>query len=201
MLENSCRSLKLMGSQGVFKLCYHVWIDVRFRVNARDRVCIKIPATAESIVACQFLENAGIRTLATCLFSVPQALAASQAGCLYVAPYFNGKLVGGHTQGCISYLALELRVHFEPNLWKKYEDTASEHPTSHVVKEIVASFRSIGSRTLVMPARCAYSLAYMFSSNEFDQHCNTRRSEFVMRTCVLRRLRLTIADRLSPSSL
>lgn len=57
----------------------------------RERVSIKIPTTPESIVACQYLEKIGIRTLATCLFSVPQALAASQAGCLYIAPYFNGK--------------------------------------------------------------------------------------------------------------
>lgn len=58
----------------------------------RDRVCIKIPATPESILACKELEDSGIRTLATCLFSLPQAMAASQAGCLYVAPYFNGRL-------------------------------------------------------------------------------------------------------------
>ncbi|KAH9898396.1 aldolase [Cubamyces lactineus] len=56
----------------------------------KSRVCIKIPATPESIVACNYLERLGIRTLATCLFSVPQAMAAHQAGCLYVAPYFNG---------------------------------------------------------------------------------------------------------------
>lgn len=56
----------------------------------RSRVCIKIPSTPESIIACQHLEKIGIRTLATCLFSIPQAVAASQAGCLYVAPYFNG---------------------------------------------------------------------------------------------------------------
>jgi transaldolase len=56
----------------------------------RNRVCIKIPATPESLLACQVLENAGIRTLGTCLFSLPQALAGAQAGCTYVAPYFNG---------------------------------------------------------------------------------------------------------------
>ena len=53
-------------------------------------MCIKIPATPESVVACKYLEQIGIRTLSTCLFSVPQALAAHQAGCLYIAPYFNG---------------------------------------------------------------------------------------------------------------
>ncbi|EIM82164.1 aldolase [Stereum hirsutum FP-91666 SS1] len=101
----------------------------------KSRVCIKIPSTPESIVACQYLEKIGIRTLATCLFSVPQAVAASQAGCLYVAPYFN-----------------ELRVHFEPSLWREYKDTASEHPMAIVIYDIVETYKRIGSKTLVMPA-------------------------------------------------
>ncbi|KAI0335268.1 aldolase [Cubamyces sp. BRFM 1775] len=101
----------------------------------KSRVCIKIPATPESIVACQYLERLGIRTLATCLFSVRQAMAAHQAGCLYVAPYFN-----------------ELRVHFEPGVWKEYADTAREHPMAPVIGAIVQLFREIGSSTLVMPA-------------------------------------------------
>ncbi|VDC07498.1 unnamed protein product [Peniophora sp. CBMAI 1063] len=101
----------------------------------KERVCIKIPATGPSILACAYLEKIGIRTLATCLFSVSQALAAHQAGCLYVAPYFN-----------------ELRVHFEPDLWKKYDDTAREHPMGSVIHEIVATYKSIGAKTLVMPA-------------------------------------------------
>ncbi|EGO03413.1 hypothetical protein SERLA73DRAFT_69285 [Serpula lacrymans var. lacrymans S7.3] len=86
----------------------------------RNRVCIKIPTSAESIVACQYLAKLGINTLATCLFSVPQAVAASQAGCLYVAPYFN-----------------ELRMHFEPGLWKEYQDTVKEHPVVPVIQAIV----------------------------------------------------------------
>ncbi|KAI0778190.1 hypothetical protein BD413DRAFT_507413 [Trametes elegans] len=101
----------------------------------KSRVCIKIPATPESIVACNYLERLGIRTLATCLFSVPQAMAAHQAGCLYVAPYFN-----------------ELRVHFEPGVWKEYTDTAREHPMGPVIGAIVELFKDVGSRTLVMPA-------------------------------------------------
>ncbi|KII84682.1 hypothetical protein PLICRDRAFT_46081 [Plicaturopsis crispa FD-325 SS-3] len=101
----------------------------------RERVCIKIPTTPESIVACAELEKQGIRTLATCLFSVPQAVAASQANCLYVAPYFN-----------------ELRVHFEPTLWKEYKNTAEEHPMATVIHNIVQVFKKLGSKTLVMPA-------------------------------------------------
>ncbi|KAI0365251.1 aldolase [Pilatotrama ljubarskyi] len=101
----------------------------------KSRVCIKIPTTPESVIACNYLERLGIRTLATCLFSVPQAMAAHQAGCLYVAPYFN-----------------ELRVHFEPGVWKEYEDTAREHPMAPVIGAIVKLYGEIGARTLVMPA-------------------------------------------------
>lgn len=56
----------------------------------KERVCIKIPVSAESAVACEELKKEGIQTLGTCLFSLDQALAAHQAGCTYVAPYFNG---------------------------------------------------------------------------------------------------------------
>lgn len=41
--------------------------------------------------AAKILNAEGIRTLGTCLFSLPQAIAASQAGCLYISPYFNGE--------------------------------------------------------------------------------------------------------------
>ncbi|KAH7911173.1 aldolase [Hygrophoropsis aurantiaca] len=102
---------------------------------SRDQVCIKIPATPESMVACQQLEAEGIRTLATCLFSVAQAVSASQAGCLYVAPYFN-----------------ELAVHFTQGVWKSYADTANEHPMSSVIYAIVQAFKELRSKTLVMPA-------------------------------------------------
>ncbi|KAI0669894.1 aldolase [Trametes maxima] len=101
----------------------------------KSRVCIKIPATPESVRACHYLERLGIRTLATCLFSAPQAMAAHQAGCLYIAPYFN-----------------ELRVHFEPGVWKEYADTAREHPMARVIGAIVELYRDVGARTLVMPA-------------------------------------------------
>ncbi|GLB39320.1 putative transaldolase/Fructose-6-phosphate aldolase [Lyophyllum shimeji] len=106
----------------------------------RSRVCIKIPATPESILACRALSSPEegsaeqpIHTLATCVFSVAQARAAVQASCTYVAPYFN-----------------ELRVHFEPSLWKEYEQPATQHPMSPVISAMIEALK--GSKTLVMPA-------------------------------------------------
>ncbi|KAI0801261.1 aldolase [Fomes fomentarius] len=101
----------------------------------RDRVCIKVPSTPEGILACKSLQAQGISTLATSLFSVPQAIASHQAGCLYIAPWLN-----------------ELRVHFEPSLWKEYADTAKEHPQASIIREITKLYKELGSKTLVMPA-------------------------------------------------
>ncbi|KAJ3912965.1 hypothetical protein F5877DRAFT_53203 [Lentinula edodes] len=101
----------------------------------KSRVCIKIPTTAEGMVACAQLKTEGIQTLATCLFNVPQALAAHQAKCVYVAPYFN-----------------ELRVHFEPTIWREYAAPGKEHPMSQVIFDVKAIYGKVGSKTKVMPA-------------------------------------------------
>ncbi|KAF7375644.1 Aldolase [Mycena sanguinolenta] len=113
-----------------------------------ERVCIKIPATPESLLACRELQASGIQTLATCLFSFPQAVAASQAGCTYVAPYFN-----------------ELRVHFQPAVWVKYADPKTQHPMSSVILNIVHAFRELKSKTLVMPARFVYPSSAVFNTS------------------------------------
>jgi len=62
-----------------------------------SRVCIKIPSTWEGLQACKVLEEKGIKTLATTLFTIEQAALAGQVGCRYIAPYVN-----------------ELKVHFDP---------------------------------------------------------------------------------------
>jgi transaldolase len=101
-----------------------------------SRWCLKIPSTGAGLVAAKQLESEGIRTLATTLFSVDQALAASQAGCLYIAPYWN-----------------ELSVHFEPETWREYETPEKEHPMSEVICKIVDVYKGIEPRPLIMPAR------------------------------------------------
>lgn len=57
----------------------------------RDRFCIKIPSTGPGLNAAKVLQGEGISTLGTALFSVVQAVACSQAGCLSISPYFNGQ--------------------------------------------------------------------------------------------------------------
>lgn len=58
---------------------------------SRDRFCIKIPSTGPALNAAKILSAEGIPTLGTALFGLPQAIACSQAGMLYISPYFNGK--------------------------------------------------------------------------------------------------------------
>lgn len=55
----------------------------------RDRFAIKIPTTTAGMQAAAELKKQGIESLGTVLFSVPQAIAASQAGTYAISPYFN----------------------------------------------------------------------------------------------------------------
>lgn len=55
----------------------------------RDRVCIKIPSTWEGLQACKELESQCVKTLATTLFCLEQAILAAEADCHYVAPYLH----------------------------------------------------------------------------------------------------------------
>lgn len=58
---------------------------------SRDRFCIKIPSTGPALNAAKILSAEGIPTLGTALFGLPQAIACSQAGMLYISPYYNGE--------------------------------------------------------------------------------------------------------------
>ncbi|KAL9055627.1 MAG: hypothetical protein Q9162_003437 [Coniocarpon cinnabarinum] len=54
-----------------------------------SRIMIKVPSTWEGLQACRQLKAKGIKTLATTLFSLEQAVAAAEAGCHYCAPYLH----------------------------------------------------------------------------------------------------------------
>lgn len=77
-------SVRLKKKAGIVQLFQHV--QPGFDVS---RIAIKIPSTWEGMMACHTLELAGVRTLATTLFSMAQAVLAAEVGCTYVAPYVN----------------------------------------------------------------------------------------------------------------
>lgn len=64
---------------------------------SRNRYCIKIPATGPALNAAKLLsqekdaDGLGIPTLGTAIFGLAQAIASSQAGMIYISPYFNGE--------------------------------------------------------------------------------------------------------------
>ncbi|KAJ5199275.1 hypothetical protein N7472_004479 [Penicillium cf. griseofulvum] len=93
-----------------------------------DRISIKIPSTWEGMMACRTLELAGVRTLATTLFSMTQAVLAAEVGCTYIAPYVN-----------------ELKVHVEAG----YVDNAKLLPLCAAIQKY---YQSIDSATQVLPA-------------------------------------------------
>ncbi|KAJ5098126.1 hypothetical protein N7532_005127 [Penicillium argentinense] len=97
---------------------------------SKDRFCIKIPSTGPALNACPILKEEGIRTLGTALFSVHQAIAASQAGCLYISPYYN-----------------EVRAHDERELWPQSEDPALLHPMSPRLVQILETYKRLYRET------------------------------------------------------
>ena len=57
--------------------------------NALPGIVVKIPVTAQGLVAIQTLKKEGISTLGTAVYSAAQGLLAALAGAEYVAPYVN----------------------------------------------------------------------------------------------------------------
>ncbi|PLB45986.1 transaldolase [Aspergillus steynii IBT 23096] len=94
----------------------------------QSRICIKIPSTWEGMLACRTLEKAGVRTLATTLFTMAQAVLAAEVGCTYVAPYVN-----------------QLKVHFEPG----FTDPNKLLPLCVLIQKY---YESIQAKTQVLPA-------------------------------------------------
>lgn len=138
---------------------------------SKDRFCIKIPSTGPALSACPILLQEGIRTLGTALFSVHQAIAASQAGCLYISPYYNGKTAGDALTNLTTNTErlAEVRAHDEQALWPKSEDPALLHPMSPRLVQILKTYKRLYKETgkeqpLLKNAR--------YGHQKNDRHCN-----------------------------
>ncbi|KAI7258043.1 aldolase [Hortaea werneckii] len=97
---------------------------------AQNRYCIKIPCTGPALVACPTLKEEGIATLGTALFGLPQAIAASQAKCLYISPYFN-----------------EVKAHDDLKLWPDVKDPATQHTMSARTMQILETYARLYRET------------------------------------------------------
>ncbi|KAJ5963608.1 Aldolase-type TIM barrel [Penicillium vulpinum] len=55
----------------------------------KSRLVTKVPATWEGMKAAHQLKRSGIKTLATTLFSMEQAILAGEAGCISISPFLH----------------------------------------------------------------------------------------------------------------
>lgn len=126
----------------------------------KDRICIKIPSTGPSLNASPILLKDGIRTLGTSIFSVVQAIAASQAEVLSISPYYNCRfdfrydfLINKGTD-----LVEVPWYHVDRKQWPNCDDPALEHPMSSRIAQIQQVYRRLREETgraqpLLKPAR------------------------------------------------
>lgn len=115
----------------------------------RDCFCIKIPSTGPAFNACRVLREEGIATLGTSLFSVPQAIAASQAGCLSISPYFNCRSCESNAP-FTKLTETRLTVpwyHTDRKQWPDVEDPALDHPMAPRIAQIVETYRLLREAT------------------------------------------------------
>lgn len=62
---------------------------IRESTLARGKVIVKIPATKEGIKAIETLEEVGIRTMATAVYTPLQGYLAAKVGASFITPYVN----------------------------------------------------------------------------------------------------------------
>ncbi|KAI5364630.1 Putative transaldolase/Fructose-6-phosphate aldolase, aldolase-type TIM barrel [Septoria linicola] len=90
---------------------------------SRNRYAIKLPFTGAAASAATKLNAEGIRTLATAVFCLEQAVAASHSKCLFISPDFN-----------------EIAAYTDRSRWPDVVDPALEHPMSSRVLQILDFF-------------------------------------------------------------
>ncbi len=79
-----CAEVVSLDSDGIVK-------EARELARISKNICIKIPACKEGLIAVKQLEEQGIRTVVTLIFSPMQALLAAKAGASFICP-FVGRL-------------------------------------------------------------------------------------------------------------
>jgi transaldolase len=104
----------------------------------RERVLIKIAATWEGIAAARELEQRGLHTNLTLLFSFGQALACGQAGVQLISP-FVGRIYDWHKKAAGS-------------AWVEAEHAGPNDPGVLSVRQIFNYYKRFGIRTEVMGA-------------------------------------------------
>ncbi|KAK6540846.1 sedoheptulose-7-phosphate:D-glyceraldehyde-3- phosphate transaldolase, variant 2 [Orbilia ellipsospora] len=100
---------------------------------SKDRILIKIASTWEGIQAAKELQKQGINCNLTLLFSLPQAIAAAEAGAFLISP-FVGRILDW----------------YKKDTGKTY--TSEEDPGVKSVQKIFNYYKKYGYKTIVMGA-------------------------------------------------
>ncbi|KAJ6114237.1 hypothetical protein N7486_000015 [Penicillium sp. IBT 16267x] len=79
------------NKDSILQHCYRLTKYFHDAGISKDRFAIKLPFTGAAACAAAEMNGEGIRTLATSVFGLEQAIAASQSECLFISPYYNGK--------------------------------------------------------------------------------------------------------------
>ena len=103
-----------------------------------DRVLIKVAATWEGIQAAEKLEQRGIHTNLTLLFSFCQAVACGQAKVQLISP-FVGRIYDWHKKACGA-------------AWVEADNTGANDPGVQSVTDIYRHFKHFGIATEIMGA-------------------------------------------------
>ncbi|KAL4791482.1 aldolase [Aspergillus venezuelensis] len=125
---------------------------------SRDRYAIKISVTGPSMVAAKQLNKEGIRILGTSVFSLAQAIAASQAGCLFISPYFN-----------------EVAAYSDDSLMHKGDGSALTHPMAprliHILETYARLYRETGTPQPIVVIASNANIAEILATAELGcQH-------------------------------
>ena len=118
---------------------------LELKANLPDNVIIKIPCTAEGLAATKVLNEKGIDTNVTLVFSAAQALMAAKAGATYVSP-FTGRIDDTGHDG-MNLIAEIMEVWASYDISTKVLAASIRHPT-HVLQCI-----QLGAHTATMPAK------------------------------------------------
>lgn len=116
------------------------------RISSIDpqRIVIKVPVTDTGIAAIRILEEDGIRTNATLVFTLEQALAAADAGATFVSPF------AGRVTAYMSSLAEKNGIGSSPD--DKNYDMRFAQDGMDFVASVVHAFAREGQSSMIIPA-------------------------------------------------
>lgn len=122
--------------------------------SGSDRFCIKIPTTTAGVQAAVELNKLGIASLGTALFSLPQAIAASQADMHAISPYFNREFwllyhtfVYENQYGRKLTWSIACKAHADPAYWVDTADPVHSHPMANRMIHIRETYDKLARET------------------------------------------------------